>query len=184
MTLPIYVALGERGKQHALAHAHVEALRYYREAMRIAEREGAPELFLRHFTQCALESLEHMKAYDEVLATCERAREHYEANPPSDDVSRKDRGSFLERAGVVLLRQAKPQEALRQFEEAVSSTAPIRMPLSDTLVRWLRSGLHVSPSRLDAELARQHYWSVRPDTVRADWAAAAPGLGPSVFSLP
>jgi tetratricopeptide (TPR) repeat protein len=170
----LHVGIGEHGKQLALAGQHVEALRHYREAMQQATRHAAPEVFLRHYTQCALESLERLGALDEVLGTCGRAREHYRQHPPADAVARKDQASFLEREGIVLLRLQRPDEAIACFTAAVAAVRPARAPLAETLLGWLRANLHVTPARLDRELTRQKYWSVRADSVRAEWALALP----------
>lgn len=171
-----HAGIAERGKELALRGAHVEALQHYREAMRYAAAAGAPELFLRHYTQCALESLERLGAWDEVLATCGRAREHYAAHPPAHDVARKDLGSFMEREGVVLLRQGRAQAALERLDEAVRAARPCRLPLAETLAGWLRAGLHVTPDRLSRELDRHRYWSVRPGTLRAHLAVPLPPI--------
>jgi tetratricopeptide (TPR) repeat protein len=173
---PPHAGIAERGKQLALGGAHVEALQHYREAMRYAVGAGAPELFLRHYTQCALESLERLGAWDEVLATCGRAREHYAAHPPATDVARKDLGSFLEREGVVLLRQGRHEQALERLAEAVQAARPSRLPLAETLAGWLRGGLQITADRLARELDRHRYWSVRAGTVRAHLAVALPHI--------
>lgn len=170
----LHVGLAEHGKQQALAGQHAEALRHYREAMKRATAEAAPEVFLRHYTQCALESLERMGAWDEVLAACDNAAKHYRQHPPRDEVARKDRASFLERAGVVLLRQQRLQAAQQHFLQAIAAAEPLPMPLSRTLLGWLRSHLHLSTERLEAELVRQTYWSVRADRTRREWAVALP----------
>jgi tetratricopeptide (TPR) repeat protein len=174
--IALHVGLGERGKQLALGGQHVEALRHYREAMQQATRTQAPEVFLRHYTQCALESLERLGALDEVLATCGRAREHYRQHPPGDDVARKDQASFLEREGIVLLRQKRLDEARACFTEAMAAARPARAPLAETLLGWLRANLHVAPQRLERELTRQKYWSVRADSLRAEWAVPLPDV--------
>lgn len=170
----LHIGLAEHGKQQALAGRHADALRHYREAMKRASAVAAPEVFLRHYTQCALESLERMGAWDEVLAACDNAAKHYRQHPPRDDVARKDRATFLERAGVVLLRQQRPQAAQQHFVQAIAAAEPLPMPLSRTLLGWLRSHLHLSPERLEAELQRQTYWSVRADCTRREWAVALP----------
>jgi hypothetical protein len=178
--LALHVGLAERGKQLALAGRHADALRQYRDAMRHASETGAPEVFLRHYTQIALESLERMGALDEVLKTCGQARAHYAAHPPGDDISRKDRASFLEREGVILLRQGRKADAGACFAEAVAAARPLRAPLAETLAGWVRSNLHVTRDRLDRELTRQKYWSVRPEHVRADLAISLPDAAPNL----
>ena len=177
-TLGMHLGIAERGKQMALAGKHSDALRHYREAMRHATDTGAPEIFLRHYTQIALESLERMGAFDEVLKTCARAREHYAEHPPGDDVSRKDRASFLEREGVILLRQDRRAAAGVVFAEAIAAAKPLRAPLAETLAGWVRSNLHITRERLDRELTRQKYWSVRADSVRAELAISLPDTQP------
>jgi tetratricopeptide (TPR) repeat protein len=172
----LHPGIAERGKQLALSGEHVDALTHYREAMRQATRTGAPEVFLRHYTQCALESLERMGALDEVLATCERAREHYRANPPADGVARRDLGNFLEREAVVLLRMGRRDDAATRLREAIDAVRPLRLPLAETLAGWLRANLHVAPHRLERELDRHLYWSVRAATLRPDLASAVPAI--------
>ena len=48
------------------------------------------------------------------------------------------------------------------------------MPLLQTLLRWLKSGLHVDANRVLAEQRRNHYFSVRSDTVDAGRAIQLP----------
>lgn len=161
-----HFGIAEKGKLHALKGDHVSALRLYRQAMNQAQEAAAPEVFLRHYTQCALESLERMGAYDEVLDTCARAQAHYETHPPADDVARLDRASFLERAGVIHLRRGDREAARAHFEQAIAAARPLRVPLAESVAGWLRSNLHVTPDRLERELVRHRYWSVRADVVR------------------
>lgn len=176
MSIALHIGVAERGKQLAVAGQHGEALRHYREAMQLVLKHQDPQIFLRHYTQCALESLEHMGAWDEVVSACENAEAHYLAHPPHDDVTRKDRASFLERAGVVLLRQEKTEEAISRFQQALHAAAPIGMPLSNTLLGWLRTKLHLSKERLGSELERRKYWSVRAEGIRSQWAIALPAV--------
>ena len=53
----MHLGIAEAGKVHALAGRHPEALRHYREAIRLAVSSKAPEIFFRHYSQCVLESL-------------------------------------------------------------------------------------------------------------------------------
>ena len=177
MSTSLHAGVAERGKQLAVAGQHSEALRHYREAMQLVKKHQEPEIFLRYYTQCALESLEHMGAWNEVIAACENAEAHYQQYPPHDDVTRKDRASFLERAGVVLLRQEKTEEASAKFQQALRAAAPLSMPISSTLLGWLRTRLHLSKERLESELKRQKYWSVRAECIRDQWAIALPAAG-------
>lgn len=172
----LHMGIAEQGKVLALQGNHKEALRHYREAMKLAVSHGAPEIFFRHHMLCAIESLERMGAHDEVLAYCTRVREHYEAHPPPNEMARKDRASAIEREGVVLFRAGRREEALLRFKEAIASAAPMKMPLSESLARWLVTGFHITPERLSGELDRHGYWSVCAGTVQKERALALPAM--------
>jgi hypothetical protein len=170
----LHAGLAEQGKLHALRGDHAGALRHFREAMRLAVANGAPEVCFRHYMQCTIESLERKGAHGDVLAYCERVREHYRENPPPNELARKDLGATIERQAVVLLRVGRAEDALVCLREATAVTAPSRLPLADVLHRWVASRMHVSAARLDAELVRHGYWSVTPATVRAERAIELP----------
>jgi hypothetical protein len=172
--IPVHLCLAEHGKQLALAGNHADAVQHYRQAMKHARAPGVPTVFLRHYTQCTLESLELMGALDEVLATCDRARKHYSSHPPEDEVAQKERASYLEREGVVLVRLGRWVEARARLNEAIVVALPARVPLAETLVRWLRLNLGIDKERLERELVRQRYWSVRPDSVHSERALGLP----------
>jgi hypothetical protein len=129
-------------------------------------------VLLRHYTQCALESLERLGALEEGLATCDRARQQYASHPPSSEVTQKEPASFLEREGVVLLRLGRRAEARARLNEAIVAALPARAPLAETLVRWPRVNLHVDAECLERELTRQKYWLVRPESAHPEWMLA------------
>jgi hypothetical protein len=175
--IPAHARLAQQGKQLALSGNHVEALQYYRQAMKHARACDVPDVFLRHYTQCALESLERMGAFEEVLATCDRARQHYASHPAEGEVAQKERASFLEREGVILLRLGRRAEARARLNEAIVAALPARVPLAETLVRWLRVNLHVDGERLERELVRHRYWSIRPDGAPSEGTLVRPQRG-------
>jgi hypothetical protein len=170
----VHLRLAEHGKQLALAGHHADAVQHYLQAMKHARVPGVPTAFLRHYTQCALESMELMGALDEVLATCDRARKHYASHPPEGEVAQRERVSYLEREGVVLLRLGRCVEARARLNEAIIVALPARVPLAETLVRWLRLNLRIDEERLERELVRQGYWSVRSDSVCSEGTLSLP----------
>jgi hypothetical protein len=174
----LHAGVAEYGKVCALRGDHVLALMHYREAMAIAFRHGAPPVVTRHYLECALESLEHMGAYGEVLAYCDQAIEHYRAHPPESALAQFDLASIHQRRGVVLLKHGDRDEAARALDAACAAarTAQAVLPLADTLLRWIRAQLTITPSRLAAEQVRHRYCSVRPDTVRPARAVPSPGV--------
>lgn len=174
----LHYGIAEAGKVHAVAGRHDEALRHYREAMRLAVEGGAEEVFFRHYTQCVLESLERLGHFDEVLAFCERAEGHYEANPPPHELAVLDRATHWERRGAVLLQADRGDEARDALEQAVSLAGKGRLPLAETLLGWVRRGLRVDARRLRAEQERREYFVVRKDSLDPSRAVELPpGVG-------
>src|SRR6185436_7855303 len=100
----LHYRVAEQGKVHALKGEHGEALRHYREALRLAANHGEPEVCLRHYAWCVLESLERSGAFEEVVALCQRVEAHYAQHPGTTALARLDRAAHLERQGLALLK--------------------------------------------------------------------------------
>jgi tetratricopeptide (TPR) repeat protein len=159
-----HLGIAAHGKQRALAGDHRAALERYREALRLAVAAREPEVFFRHYLECALESLERLEAYAEVLEYCDRAIEHYRTTPPPHDLARVDLAHVHQRRGIVLLKQRDPARAAVALTEAARLAASARcaLPLTAAVLEWLNRGWQVDPERLLAEQERHRYFSVRP----------------------
>ena len=166
----LHFGLAEQGKLYALDNDHVHALQYYREAMRLAVTNNAPEIFFRHYLECSLESLELLEAYDEVLAYCDKAIDHYQQNPPQHQLTQKDLATIYERKGVILLKKGLMAEAKEALTTAVQLAADTPLPLAQNLINWSVRGYHMSNERILAEQKTHHYFSVRHETTQPDLA--------------
>lgn len=179
-SVAFHMGLAEQGKVHALAGDHRMALLYYREAIRLAVAKKAPEVFFRHYMECMLESLEHSGAFEEVLSYCERALAHHDTlqarDPEHARLIALDRASVHQREGVVRLKTGDAAGARAALDQAVrvARGAQVDLPLAQALFGWVARGFHVDARRIDAELQRHGYFSVRPDTVDADKAIPLP----------
>lgn len=161
-----HLGIAEQGKVLALRGEHTQALLHYREAMRLAVRQQAPEVFFRHYLECSIESLEQMGSWPEVLEYCERALAHYRAHPPTTDVARKDLASIHQRQGVVLLKSGQRDAARAALLAALDALPPgDSLPLASQLLRWLKTGYHLDVARITAEQKRWSYFAVRPEQV-------------------
>ncbi|MCB9761018.1 MAG: peptidylprolyl isomerase [Alphaproteobacteria bacterium] len=175
----LHLGVAEQGKVHALAGEHGEALRHYREALRMAIQAGDADVFSRHYTQCVLESLEHMGSWAEILAFCERAESWYAEHPPEHELACADYAAVLQRKGVVLLKAGRADEALAALQAAVARVPRGQLPLADGLIGWLRRRYLVQPKRLAHEQDRHRYFVVRADNVDPSRAIPLPeGIGP------
>lgn len=173
----LHAGIAEHGKLCALRRDHVGALMHYREAMAMAIRLQAPEIVVRHYLECALESLEQMGAYSELIEYCDRAIAHYREHPPQNRLAHADLATIHQRRGVVRLKQGDRGRAAESLSEAcaVAEAAGVTLPFADLLRRWIGSALTITPNRLAAEEVRHHYRSVRPETVTPSRAIPLPG---------
>jgi tetratricopeptide (TPR) repeat protein len=171
-----HVAIAEHGKILALAGDHRGALRHYREAMAKTVQAGDPEVFFRHYLECTVESLELMGAFDEVLAYCERAVEHYRDLAPAAEqavLAQRDLAHVHQRRGAVLLKLGRRAESREALAEALR-LQPGTMPLAASLLRWIDRNLHGDVGRILSEQRHHGYFSVRADTVDRVRAVALP----------
>lgn len=173
----LHLGLAEQGKILALGGDHVEALRHYREAIRLAVSGKAPEVFFRHYTQCVLESLELQGSFDEVIRFCRDADQHYRGHAQLLPVQRRDHGAILERLGVVLLKQGQRDEGRTVLQEACRIAGERALPLAEEVLAWMQRGLHVDARRLTGSQRRHHYFVVRSDQVDRRRARSLPASG-------
>jgi len=161
----MHLSIAETGKLMALKGNHKEALKNYREALRLAVSSRAPEIFFRHYTQCVLESLELTGAYDEIIQYCINADAHYASLNLTSSIHRRDHGSILERQGLVELKKgelAKGEDALRKARQIAGEKI---LPITEEVIGWIKRGFHVDASRILSSQRKYHYFVVRPDQV-------------------
>lgn len=174
----MHMGIAEAGKAAALDGDHAEALRHYRTAIRMCVSARAPDVFFRHYTQCAMESLERTGHFAEVIAYCEAADTHYRDVGARNPLQRRDHGSILERLGIVRLKAGDAAGAEVALDDAVAIAGASALPLAQTVLDWLHRGLHVVPRRLE-ELQRKHgYFVVREEAVDRDRIRPLPGISP------
>jgi tetratricopeptide (TPR) repeat protein len=174
--IQLHVGIAEQGKLYTLAGQHALALLYYRHAIQMTVQAQDPEIFFRHYLECVMETLEQMGAYSEVLAYCDKAIDFYRQHPPPNPLAQRDLAHIYERQGAVLLKSGAKAQAAQAFEEALQlvKASGQTLPLIQTLLRWVKSGLHIDPHRVLAEQRRTQYFSVRSDTVDARRAVKLP----------
>ena len=180
----IHLGIAENGKLLALKGDHKEALRHYRQAIRLAVSGKAPEVFFRHYTQCVLESLEELKSYDEILTFCRDADAHYSGLEVTDDLRRRDHGSILERAGVVKLKSGEVDEGRAMLERAIDVAGEGALPLAEEVIGWLTRGYALDATRLRAAQSRHGQPVVQKDKVNRSIARPLPkGFGEQAIQI-
>src|SRR5258706_7551483 len=70
--MQLHMGIAEQGKIYALAGDHIRALNYYRVAMRLTVEAGDPEIFFRHYLECGIASVGHLRSIDQETGYCEQ----------------------------------------------------------------------------------------------------------------
>lgn len=170
----LHWGIAEAGKVALIDGDHVEALRHFREALRLAASSKAPEVFFRHYTQCVLETLELAGDYGEIVDLCTGQDAFYQEMGDTGPLLAKDHGSIIERLAVAELLSGNREEAVACFKRAIARAGPSVLPLSETLLGWLRRGLVVPLGQLRQAQRRHRYFVVRRETVDRSCARKLP----------
>ena len=170
----LHLSLAEHGKLCLLRGDGGEALRHFREALRLCVSAKAPEVFFRHYTQCVLEALEKAGSFAEIAGYCREADAFYAARDLDDAFHRKDHGAILERLGIALIRLDDREAAVAALTRAIDRAGPGVLPLAEELLGWLRRGYAVSGERIAQLQQRHRYFVIREGSVDAALARALP----------
>lgn len=169
----LHAGIAESGKLLALQGRHQAALERYREALRMAQSAGAPQIFARHYLHCVLESLEHLGAHEQAAALAAEAAKTAWTEHPSA-FQRRDRAQLLERQGMNLLKGGQREPAVGVLEQALEADPALE--LTRAVLGWLHRGYTLNSQRLTQAQKQHHYFTVRPDSVDARRAAAAQAI--------
>lgn len=170
----LHIGIAEQGKLLALRGRHAEALAHYREALRMAHARGAPQVIGRHYLHCVLESLEHMGAFDAMIALCDEALACV-PEAAQGEFQRRDRAHLLERRAVAELK-AGQAGARAGFERAIAAAGSGVLPLSEQLLAWLVRGYALAAARITDAQRRHGYFVVREGQVDAQRAIPLPSI--------
>ena len=161
----LHPSLAEYGKLCLLRGDGNEALRHFREALRLCVSAKAPEVFFRHYTQCVLEALEKAGNFAEVTGYCREADAFYAQQQLDDAFHRKDHSAILERWGIALIHQDEREAAVATLQRATALAGPGVLPLAGELLGWLRRGYAISAERIAQLQHRHRYFVIREGSV-------------------
>ena len=175
-TINLHFGVAEKGKVFALQGNHKEALRHYKEALRMCQSLPNADLFFQHYSMCAMESLELMESYEEVIDFCDKSLDFLESREDLKDnpVFEKYLASIHERKGVQFLLLGEKQMAIESFKAVQSLVGKAMMPLTNDLLNWAMRGYTISPAQI-RELQKKHkYFTVRKENVNEKLAIELP----------
>ncbi|CAA0242065.1 peptidylprolyl isomerase [Tenacibaculum maritimum] len=169
----LHYRIAERGKLHALEKNYQEALRHYKEALRLTQYEKDSELFFQHYSQCVMEALEQLGSYDEVISFCKNYRAFLEGKEQSVLVKKHD--AFVsERQAIQHILKEESEEAKELLLKIQQNLGKGKQPITDTLLSWLLRGYKISKNQLNKLQEKHQYFIVRKELVNAQVAIDLP----------
>ena len=175
----LHLQIAENGKVLALRGDHKEALRHYKEAMRMCQTTENSEVFLQHYSLCAMESLELMGAHEEIITYCDKSIDFLTPKKAdrTDDWFRKNLASFWERKGIQCIYLDEKTEAIEALDSALKEAKDSSaLPLSKELLNWLRRGYAISHKQVRDLQNRHRYFTVRKENVNEKIAVQLPEM--------
>jgi tetratricopeptide (TPR) repeat protein len=175
-TINLHYGVAEKGKVFALQGNHKEALRHYKEALRMCQSLPTADVFFQHYSMCAMESLELMESYDEVIAFCDKCLDFLESKDDLKDnpIFEKYVASILERKGIQYLFLNEKAEAVEAFKAVQNRIGKTQMPLTNELLNWASRGYTITTKQI-RDLQKKHkYFTVRKEIVNEKIAIELP----------
>ena len=174
----LHLQVAENGKVLALKGDHKEALRHYKEAMRMCQDVPNAEIFLQHYSLCAMESLELMAAHEEVISFCEKSIQFLNGKKAerSDEVFRKYLASLWERKGIQHVFRDEKAEAIEALDNAIKEAGEFSLSLAKDLLNWLRRGYMITPKQVRDFQNKHYYFTVRKENVNEQIAVQLPEM--------
>ncbi len=166
----------EQGKIHALEGNHSEALRHYREGIRMCETEIGADFFFQHYGQCAMESLELMGAHQEVISFCEKTLAFLDDKKEQSDYLKKYYANIAERAAIQFLFLEDKAEAIHHFNEVKQLIGLKKQPLTAQLLTWAQRGYTITKKQLTDTQKRFGYFIVRKENIKPEIAVQLPEM--------
>ncbi|MDA3904799.1 MAG: tetratricopeptide repeat protein [Bacteroidales bacterium] len=177
-TINIHYGVAENGKLLATQGNHKEALMHYREALRMCQNQPGADIFFQHYSLCAMESLELMGAYTEVIEFCNKCINFLDSKTglKNNQVFLKFKASLYERKGIQYMYLQQNNNAIECFKEAQSSIEKKYLPLCVDLMNWLMRGYSISNKQINDLQKKHSYFTVRKDNINKQITVEIPKM--------
>lgn len=172
----MHLRIAEKGKLYALEGKHQQALRHYKEAIKMTENQENGSLFFQHYMQCVMESLELMGAHKEVMSYCEKFLALLDEQNLNEELKLRYKADVLLRWSIQHLLIDEPKEAQSLLMQVQKEIGKGGMRFVDELLTWLQRGYNIGQKQLRDAQKKHHYFIVSKEKVRPEIAMELPEI--------
>jgi len=176
----LHLGIAEKGKMNAVQGNHKEALRHYKEAIKMTQGQENGEMFFQHYMQCTLESLEQMGAYDDVLNYCEKLLELLNTKEENDFIT-KYKIETWQRMAIQYLHKDDVETAKEYLTTIAKEAGKGKLKIADTLLDWINRRYQITKKQLFDLQNSNHYFIVNKNNLKPEIAIELPAAIQSVY---
>ena len=170
----LHLGIAEQGKVYQLQGNYKEALRHYRESIKMVQHVQNGEIFFQHYSQCVMEVLELSGSHDELILYCDRFLEFLDNKDPEDEMIKKYKAMILEKQAIQYLYKNELSEAKDLLLQAQALVGRGRHKLTDEMLGWVQRGFTISPKQIQGSQKKNDYFIVRKEQVKPEMAIELP----------
>jgi len=169
----LHLGIAEKGKMNAVQGNHKEALRHYREAIKMTQGQEMGEMFFQHYMQCTLESLELMGDYDAVLNYCMKLMELLDSKEKSEFIS-KNKIETWQRMAFQYLHKDNPETAKEYLMKIVKEAGNGKLKMAEILLNWINRKYKITKKQILDLQNENHYFIVNKNNLKPEIAIELP----------
>jgi tetratricopeptide (TPR) repeat protein len=170
----LHIRIAEKGKVYSLEGNYKEALRHYKEAIKMMQQTKDSEIFFQHYSQCVMEALELSEAYDQVISFCERYIDFLDEKDGDNILIKKHYATILEKQAIQYLHKEEKDISLELLKEVQQHVGKGKQPITDQLLNWFKRCFFVTKKQISALQKKHQYFIVRADVVNPKIAFELP----------
>ena len=171
----LHLGIAEKGKLYALEGNYKEALRHYKEAIKMTQNKPQGELFFQHYAQCTMEALELTGSHDEVIHFCEKFLDLLEEKE-NNELIIKYKADILQRMAIQYLLKNDTEEAEALFKTIRETIGVGKQKLTDELMNWIQRRYTLSKKQICDMQKKYQYFIVTKENVRPEIAVELPEI--------
>ena len=169
-----HLGIAEKGKIYCLQGNYKEALRHFKEAIKMTQNQKNGDIFFQHYSQCVMEILELSGAYDDVINYCEKILIFLKTKNDKPKIVEAYTNFLLEKIAIQYVLKNESSEALDVLKQIKDTSKNVKKPISDSLFNWLQRGYQISTRQIHDLQNKNNYFIIRKETTNPKIAIELP----------